>query len=390
MKNIYLVLSFLFYISSFSQPQVGYDLIDKKVATIPLNSGTSINAIANFINANFKTENDKIRAVFYWTSSNISYDVKNMFVVNFDETPQDRIAKTLKTKKGICGDYAAIFNEIATLVGIKSVVISGYTKQNGKIATLSHAWCAAKIDNKWYVFDPTWGSGSLINGKFVKRINNYYFKTEPEKIISSHIPFDYLWQFSNYPITNAEFYEGKIQINKDNKYFDFEKEIAKQSCLSEIDQLFESAERIEKNGLKNAMIVESYKSKKEHLTYLRQSVNIDKLNGIVNEMNEAVVLLNDFILYRNNKFKPTFSDEEINNMIQKPREKLVKCQNDIYTVGSMGKETASNISSIKKSIESNLAMAEEHALFVKNYLSKSKMVRKTMFSKVSWFGIPLN
>ncbi|MBX9806358.1 MAG: hypothetical protein K2X95_01020 [Flavobacteriaceae bacterium] len=390
MKNIYLVLSFLFYISSFSQPQVGYDLIDKKVATIPLNSGTSINAIANFINANFKTENDKIRAVFYWTSSNISYDVKNMFVVNFDETPQDRIAKTLKTKKGICSDYAAIFNEIATLVGVKSVVISGYTKQNGKIAALSHAWCAAKIDNKWYVFDPTWGSGSLINGKFVKRINNYYFKTEPKKIISSHIPFDYLWQFSNYPITNAEFYEGKIQINKDNKYFDFEKEIAKQSCLSEIDQLFESAERIEKNGLKNAMIVESYKSKKEHLTYLRQSANIDKLNGIVNEMNEAVVLLNDFILYRNNKFKPTFSDEEINNMIQKPREKLAKCQNDIYTVGSLGSENASNISSIKKSIETNLAMAEEHALFVKNYLSKSKMVRKTMFSKVSWFGIPLN
>jgi hypothetical protein len=390
MKNIYLVLSFLFCILSFSQPQVGYDLIDKKVATIPLNSRTSIDEIAKYINTNFKTENDKIRAVFYWTASNISYDVKDMFAVSINETPQDRIAKTLKTKKGICGDYAAIFNEIATLVGVKSVVISGYTKQNGKIATLSHAWCAAKIDNKWYVFDPTWGSGSLINGKFVKKINNYYFKAEPEKIISSHIPFDYLWQFSNYPITNAEFYEGKTQINKNKKYFDFEKEIAKQSSLSETDQLFESAERIEKNGLKNAMIVESYKSKKEHLTYLRQSANIDKLNGIVNEMNEAVVLLNDFILYRNNKFKPTFSDDEINDMIQKPREKLVKCQNDIYTVGSMGSENSSNISSIKKSIESNLAMAEEHALFVKNYLSKSKMVRKTMFSKVTWFGIPLN
>jgi hypothetical protein len=390
MKYIYLVLSFLFCILGFSQPQVGYDLIDKKVATIPLNSGTSINAVANFINTNFKTENDKIRAVFYWTSSNISYDVKNMFVVNFDETPQDRIAKTLKTKKGICGDYAAIFNEIAALVGVKSVVVSGYTKQNGKIATLSHAWCAAKIDNKWYIFDPTWGSGALTNGKFVKKIDNYYFKAEPEKIIASHIPFDYLWQFLNYPITNAEFYEGKTQINKTKKYFDFEKEQAKQSSLSEMDQLFESAERIQRNGLKNAMIVESCESKKKQLTYLRQSFNIDKLNGIVNEMNEAVVLLNDFILYRNNKFKPTFPDDQINNMIQKPREKLYKCQNDIYTVGSTGSENTSNLLSIKKSIESNLALAEEHALFVKNYLSKSKIVRKTMFSKATWFGIPLN
>jgi hypothetical protein len=390
MKNIFLVFTLLFCVLSFGQTNVGYAAIDKKIALIPQKATSSTEEIANYINANFKTENDKIRAAFYWTASNISYDVKNMFAVNFEETPQDRIAKTLKTRKGICGDYAAIFNEIAAFVGVKSVVISGYTKQNGKIDNLSHAWCAAKIDNKWYIFDPTWGSGSLINGNFVKKINEYYFKTEPSKIISSHIPFDYMWQFLNYPVTNTEFYEGKTQINKAKKYFDFEKEIAKQSSLSEIDQLFESAERIEKNGLKNSMIVEYYKNKKEHSTFLRQKANIEKLNGIVNEMNEAVVLLNDFIYYRNNKFKPTFPDDEITNMIQKPREKLIKCQNDIYTVGSTGTENKSNLSSIKKSIESNLALAEEHASFVKNYMSKSKMVRKTMFSKVSWLGIPLN
>ena len=390
MKNIFLVFTFLFSVLSLGQAKVNYTLIDKKMEAIPNSDTNSTDLVAKYINANFKTESDKIRAVFYWTSSNISYDVANMFVVNFGETPQDRIAKTLKTKKGICGDYAAIFNEIATLVGVKSVVISGYTKQNGKIDTLAHAWCAAKIDNKWSVFDPTWGSGSLLNGKFVKKINEYYFKVEPSKIISSHIPFDYLWQFLNYPITNAEFYEGKTQINKTKKYFDFEKEIARQSILSEMDQLFESAERIEKNGLKNAMIVAYYENQKKHSTVLRENKNIDKLNGIVNEMNEAVVLLNDFIFYRNKKFKPTFPDDEINNMIQKPREKLIKCQNDIYTVGSTGTDNKANVSSIKKSIESNLALAEEHALFVKNYLSKSKMVRKTMFSKVSWFGIPLN
>ena len=390
MKNIFLVFTFLFSVLIVGQAKVNYTLIDKKMDAIPSSYANSTDSVANYINTNFKTENDKIRAVFYWTASNINYDVKNMFAVNFEETLEDRIAKTLKTKKGICADYAAIFNEIATLVGVKSVVISGYTKQNGKIDNLSHAWCAAKIDNKWYVFDPTWGSGSLMNGKFVKKINEYYFKVEPAKIISSHIPFDYLWQFSNYPITNTEFYEGKTQINKTKKYFDFEKEIAKQSSLSEIDQLFESAERIEKNGLKNSMIVEYYKNKKEHSTFLRQKANIEKLNGIVNEMNEAVVLLNDFIYYRNNKFKPSFSDDEITNMIQKPREKLMKCQKDIYTVGSIGTENKSNVSSIKKSIEANLALAEEHALFVKNYMSKSKMVRKTMFSKVSWFGIPLN
>ena len=390
MKNIYILLSFFFTLILYSQANLGYVLVDKKMATIPLNSSTSIAAIAKYINANFKTENEKIRAIFYWTASNISYDVENMFAVSTNETPEDRIPKTLKNKKGICGDYAAIFNKIAALVGMQSVVISGYTKQNGKIATLSHAWCAAKIDNKWSVFDPTWGSGALMNGKFVKKMNDYYFKVPPEKMIASHIPFDYLWQFLNYPITNGEFYEGKIEIDKSKKFFDFEKEIAKQSSLSEMDQLFESADRIAKNGMKNALIVEYYESKKKHSTFLRQAANIDILNGIVNEMNEAVVLLNDFILYRNKKFKPTFPDDDINAMIQKPRTKLLKCQNDIYTVGSIGSEQASYLLSMKKAIETNLALAEEHALFVKNYLSKSKMVRKTMFSKATWLGIPLN
>lgn len=390
MKKLLLVLIFLFSIFIYGQTQVGYALIDKKIDVIPQEYNTSTAAIAKYINANFKTENDKIRAVFYWTSSNISYDVKNMFVVNYDETPQTRIPKTLETKKGICGDYAAIFNELATLVGIKSVIISGYTKQNGKVDSLSHAWCAAMIDNSWYVFDPTWGSGSLLNGKYVRKINDYYFKTEPNKIISTHIPFDYLWQFSNYPVTNAEFYVGKTQIDKIKKYFDFEKEIVKQSGLSEIDRLFESNVRIEKNGLKNALIIETYESNKKQLTYLRQKESVEKLNNIVKELNGAVVLLNDFILYRNNKFKPTFPDEEVNMMIQRPREKIIKCQNDIYKVGSIGSENAANLSSIKQSIETNLALAEEHALFVKNYLSKSKLVRKTMFSKASWFGVPLN
>jgi hypothetical protein len=390
MKNIFLIFIFLFSIFSFGQASVGYAAIDKKVDLIPQKATSSTTEIASYINANFKTENDKIRAVFYWTASNIIYDVANMFAVNTTETPQDRIAKTLKTKKGICADYSAIFNEIATMVGINSVVISGYTKQNGKIATLSHAWCAAQIDNKWCVFDPTWGSGSLINGKYVKRINEYYFKTEPSKFIASHIPFDYLWQFLNYPITNTEFYEGKTQIDTTKKYFDFEKEIAKQKSLSEMDQLFESAVRIEQNGLKNAMIVANYKSKKELLTFLRQSANIDKLNGIVKEINEAVVFLNDFILYKNKRFKPTLPDDEIINMIQKPREKLIKCQKDIYTVGSTGAENAANLLSIKQTLESNLATAEEQALFVKNYMSKSKMARKTMFSQATYLGIPLN
>ena len=390
MKNIYLILSFCFSLLSFGQVNTGYTLVDAKMNIIPADATNSTEAIAKYINANFKTENDKIRAVFYWTASNISYDVENMFAVNITETPQDRITKTLKERKGICSDYAAIFSEIANLVGVKSVVVEGYTKQDGKVATLAHAWCAAKIENKWYLFDPTWGSGYVNNKKYTRKINNIHFKVEPSKMINSHMPFDYLWQFINYPITNQEFIDGKTQINKTKKNFDFESEIAKYESLPKIDQFFETAQRIEKNGIKNQLISLAYTYAKTSWNTERENENGAKYNAIVNQYNEAISELNDFIYYRNNKFKPILPDDEIKSKIQSPIEKFKKCQESLFRIGSMGGENAKSVSSLKKSVADALAQSETHLEFVNNYLSKSKLVRKTMFSKVSWFGVPLN
>jgi hypothetical protein len=61
-----------------------------------------------FYQCNFKTETDKIRAVFYWTASNISYDVPGMFDLNVNETVPEKIAKTLKKRKGVCAHYAVV------------------------------------------------------------------------------------------------------------------------------------------------------------------------------------------------------------------------------------------------------------------------------------------
>ena len=389
MKNTFLTFTLLFSIISFGQSNFGFALTDKKMAIIPQNSTTSTDAIAHYIDANFKTENDKIRAVFYWTTSNISYDVKNMFSKNSNQTSKEKIENTLKTRKGVCIHYAEVFNEISNKIGIKCYIIEGYTQQNGTVSSLAHAWCAAKIDNKWYLFDPTWGSGSLYNGRFVKKLNNYYFKVEPSKMISSHIPFDYLWQFLNYPITNQEFYEGKIQGDKSKTYFDFAAEIERNNSLSDIERVKESLKRIEKNGIKNKLILEYLTNKKKEQEVLKQNGNIEILNAVATDYNQAIALLNDFIYYRNKQFKPSLPDYEISKMIQTPVENLIKCQNNIDNVGFVGDENLSNLASLKKNIDDALAKAQEHESFVKEYLSKSKMRRKSMFTKVSWFGIPL-
>jgi predicted transglutaminase-like cysteine proteinase len=157
-----------------------------------------------------------------------------------------------------------------------------------------------------------------------------------------------------------------------------------------MERVSESITRIEANGIKNKMINDYLTSKRKELEIRNQNENIEKLNSIATEYNQAIILLNDFINYRNKKFKPTLPDYEILQMIQRPKAAFAKCKKDISNVGFVGVENESNLRSIKKSINEALAQAEEYELFVKDYLSKSKLVRKTMFTKVSWFGIPLN
>ncbi len=80
-----------------------------------------------------------------------------MYAINFYEKKEDKIAKPLKTRKGICENYADLFNDICLKSGIKSYVIEGYTKVNGFTEYILHAWCAAVIDSSWFLFDSNMG-----------------------------------------------------------------------------------------------------------------------------------------------------------------------------------------------------------------------------------------
>ena len=390
MKHMFLFL--MFTVVSFGQTKGIYTSIDKKMDAIPDSFTKSTDSIALYVNTNFKTENDKIRAIFYWTASNISYDEENMFVVNYNETREDRTAKTLKTKKGICNDYADVFNKIANASGIKAIVISGYTKTNEMVDDLSHSWCAAKIENKWYVFDPTWGRSYLKseNKNYIRNTTNSYFKIAPEIMIHSHMPFDYLWQFMDYPLTNQEFIDGVIAADASKVKFDFIKEIARYEALSKANQFFESSERIKKNGMKNQFVSQAYVNAMNQWNYEKDKENRDKFNENLSKVNaiskrykEAFKRLNDFGNYRNRKFQPSFSDEVIKKSIQELRDELAKCKVDICDVEFIGDQNKANLDNLDNNISKSLAKAEEHLQFVTLYLTKPKSVRETMFYTVA-------
>ncbi|WP_281636411.1 transglutaminase domain-containing protein [Flavobacterium marginilacus] len=387
MKNIFLFL--MFTVISFGQAKKPYALIDAKMDKIPLDLCTSTDGIAKYINENFKSENDKIRAVFYWTASNISYDIENIASIDFSEVSPDKIKNTLLTKKGVCIHYAEVFNDIAQKVNLKSYIVGGYTKQNGKVDVLSHAWCAAKIDNAWWLFDPTWGAGYIQNKKFFKKINDLNFKVAPNQFIATHMPFDYLWQFLNYTVTNQEFIDGKTEINKTKPKFDFQGQIEEYERMSEVDKARTALIRIQNNGVKNKLIQEMVQFKKNEADGLQNNEAMAKMQDISDNYNQAIAQFNDFIMYRNNRFKPLLPDEAIKEMILAPKQKILDCQDRIYKIGKFNDNNISNVKSLKNSIIDVLKQIEVQEKFVNDYLSKSKSARKGMFTKVTWFGVPL-
>ncbi|HSD06276.1 transglutaminase domain-containing protein [Flavobacterium sp.] len=388
MKSVFLFL--MITTMSFGQAKDIYAEVDRKMDKIPADLTISTTGIAQYIKDNFKFENDKIRAVFYWTASNIRYDVNYVLSPIDTESSENKIKNTLLTKKGVCMHYAEVFNDIAQKVGFESYVVSGYTKQNGKVDILSHAWCAVKIDNTWWLFDPTWGAGHVQNKKFVKKLNNLNYKVAPSQFIATHMPFDYLWQFLNYTVTNQEFIDGKTQPNKSKPNFDFIAEIKQYDKMSDLEKARTALIRMQNNGIKNALIQERVQFKKNEVDALQNNEAMDKMRAISDDYNQAIVQFNDFIFYRNNKFKPTFPDETIKEMITIPKQKILDCQSRIYQIGKFDNNNLENVKSLKKSIIDVLKQIEEQEKFVNEYLSKSKLVRKTMFSKVTWLGVPLN
>ncbi|WP_264519796.1 transglutaminase domain-containing protein [Flavobacterium sp. N1994] len=379
--RLILVFSFLFLTQfSIGQTSEGYLNIDKTIAKIPDSLTTTTSKIASYITANFKTENEKIRAVYYWTASNISYDVPNMYEPNYLDSQQVKITNTLKSRKGVCIHYAEVFNDIANKAGIKTYIIGGYTKQLGVIATISHAWCASFIDGKWYMFDPTWGSGYVDGKKFVKKFNTTYFKVEPSKMIASHMPFDYLWQFLNAPLTNQEFVSGKSDAKKPKINFDYPSEIDKYEKLPDGEKAFEASKRIEKNGVLNNLISEQLKDKKNEFTVYNQNQNIEKLNGITANYNEAAASLNDFFIFKSKKFKPTQPDDILKKMITDIKDKLVTCRDEVYTVGAVGQQNINNLANLKKLILDALTQVAIEDKFVTEYLGKGLIGRKIMIN----------
>ncbi|XRE43996.1 hypothetical protein ACIVBQ_002200 [Tenacibaculum discolor] len=237
-------ISFLVLFLFFSNTILSQDLTKVDKIMYSYNGITSIKELSERIDYDFKTDIEKVRAIYTWIALNIEYNYFPSKLLNAPEfisysqndlkrfvqkKIKNKAQKTFKTKKGLCLGFAYLFHRLCNLINIENELIYGYTKTSlDQIGVIpeekNHVWNAAKINNKWILIDVTFGSGYLYNDIWQRQLDLKYFNVKKSKLRLTHFPSDIKWrtflnqkplkEFCNAPFYLDSYFKNKIEVLK--------------------------------------------------------------------------------------------------------------------------------------------------------------------------------
>ncbi|MEM6831672.1 MAG: transglutaminase domain-containing protein [Bacteroidota bacterium] len=178
------------------------------------------------------TDLEKFRAIYKWVCDNVANDY-GLYARNkhmrerFHEQPvklkewnkkfhSKVVDKLVKEQKTVCTGYAYLIKDLAYHAHITCEVVDGYGRTAhaniGGEGIPNHSWNAVRIDNKWYLCDATWSSGSVdpTGSGFIRSFSEAYFLTDPDQFIQNHYPLDRQWMLLEDPPTLTAFLNGPL------------------------------------------------------------------------------------------------------------------------------------------------------------------------------------
>lgn len=338
--------------------------------SIPAEETYSTSSIANYIQANYRTDKEKLRAIYSWITSNIQYNKDSMFFRYWGEDPERKLTSVLKTRKGVCENFASLLAVIATKCGIPAYSVNGYTKLNGFINWQGHSWCAVNLNNEWFFCDPTWDYGF--------RTTAHYFLIEPEQFIETHMPFDPLWQLLEQPITNREFRQGNYFAKKGKTVFNYKDSVSTYLQSDTLQQMESFSRRLKKAGIENDDLRTWYAYNEMKIFIVRQEQDMNSFNSAVKDLNKSKALFNDFVQYRNNHFQPAKADSEISSQFMKVDSLLSSAYKKMDDIGRHVENFQYDTDGLKKNLDALSARVKEQRDFLKKYFAVSVAEREKL------------
>lgn len=235
--------------------------IDASVAQIDAAIFADYSQLVAVIARKHKDDLCIVRSIYTWIATNISYDQRAY--QNAQSIGSQDAIDVWKHRSAVCEGYANVFNAMCSAAGIESRLIKGYARDvaDPQFNFPNHAWNSVMIEDKWYLVDVTWASvsnasSSMVNydlrDKYAKHKLNYFFMTNPEELILTHLPEDPYWQLQNKYIDLATFSQGEDFVksalsNSFDQNLDFETLISRYESLDSLDRAIAYLERMEAN-----------------------------------------------------------------------------------------------------------------------------------------------
>ncbi len=102
-----------------------------------------------------ETDFQKAQYLYHFLTENVEYDDGDYY-----ESEYDLAYDALVKHSTVCAGYAAALFYLYNMAGIDCIYLYGYLDGGGEGKW--HAWNAAKIDGRYYLFDATWDTGNEI------------------------------------------------------------------------------------------------------------------------------------------------------------------------------------------------------------------------------------
>ena len=145
------ILSLLFSAYIFVYKQDDLSLINGQ-ATL---WDTATVELADEICSDCDTEEEKIKAIYEWMTRSFEYDYDcNPAIQYFN------IRKILRTRKGICYDFAHLFAALCRSQNIPCYVVDGNKREN---VQYHHTWNRVYFNDSWWNIDVTFDTIQTIN-----------------------------------------------------------------------------------------------------------------------------------------------------------------------------------------------------------------------------------
>jgi hypothetical protein len=333
---------------------------------------------------------DTIKSVFDWMAENIAYDVKKMNEIKKKEGSdsnqsaefrteaayqEDLLQIVMKKKKGVCQDYALLFDAIVRELGYESKIITGYIKDGkGKVQrAIGHAWNAVKVNGTWRFYDPTWGAGFVNeDDKFVKQYQQQWYDVTPGEMIKTHMPFDPIWQLWNSPMRYSDFEDNTTTVASTEPYH-YETLISQYMKKSEKEQMKEELSRSKEMGDGIPLINKWRKDLTKRIGLYEIHTQPDLLEQAGEKAMHAVNLYNDYIAAKNKNFKgKKWTADYCNQTLESAKEQMTSALDTYKSIQVEDPKVTKQLSRGIKDAEKFIKQVDVELKFVEKMNSINK------------------